>query len=47
VKHMRHDKKVLGGVIRLILLRDIGDAFVSSDYNDEQLISELSGMFSE
>lgn len=44
VKHMRHDKKVLGGVIRLVLLRDIGDAFVSSDYSDEQLISELKGI---
>lgn len=47
VKHMRHDKKVLGGTIRLILLRDIGDAFVSSDYNDERLTSELSAMLNE
>jgi 3-dehydroquinate synthase len=30
--HMRTDKKVLDGRLRLVLLRRIGEAFVSSDY---------------
>jgi 3-dehydroquinate synthase len=47
IQHMRHDKKVLGGIIRLVLLRDIGDAFVSSDYNDERLLTELGALLSE
>ena len=44
VKHMRHDKKVLNGTIRLILMRNIGEAFVSSDYDEDQLLSELSSI---
>jgi 3-dehydroquinate synthase len=30
--HMRIDKKVLGGRLRLVLLRGIGEAFVTADY---------------
>jgi len=30
--HMRIDKKVLGGRLRLVLLRGIGEAFVTGDY---------------
>ena len=32
LEHMRIDKKVQGGRIRLILLRKIGDAFITADY---------------
>ena len=42
VQHMRHDKKVLGGIIRLVLMRAIGDAFVSSDYDAESLLRALN-----
>jgi len=31
-EHMRIDKKVLGGRLRLVLLRGIGQAFLSADY---------------
>jgi 3-dehydroquinate synthase len=32
--HMRIDKKVQGGRIRLVLLRGIGEAFVTADYDE-------------
>jgi 3-dehydroquinate synthase len=32
LEHMRIDKKVLGGRLRLVLLRRIGEAFVTADY---------------
>jgi 3-dehydroquinate synthase len=32
LEHMRIDKKVLGGRLRLVLLRHLGEAFVSADY---------------
>ena len=32
LEHMRIDKKVLGGRLRLVLLRGIGAASVSADY---------------
>ncbi|MEL6868461.1 MAG: 3-dehydroquinate synthase [Pseudomonadota bacterium] len=38
---MGHDKKVLAGQIRLILLRALGAAFVSSDYDRSRLVSVL------
>ena len=44
VKHMRHDKKVLNGTIRLILMRKIGAAFVSGDYDEDQLLLEINGI---
>jgi len=39
---MRIDKKVLGGRIRLVLLRSIGEAFVSGDYGSGLLDETLS-----
>lgn len=39
---MGHDKKVEGGRIRLILLRSLGQAFVTSDYPDTALRDILS-----
>lgn len=38
---MGHDKKVLRGQIRLILLRELGDAFVSADYDPKRLFAVL------
>ena len=38
---MAHDKKVLRGQIRLILLRELGEAFVSADYDPERLVAVL------
>ena len=32
LEHMRIDKKVLGGRLRLVLLRRIGNAFITADY---------------
>jgi 3-dehydroquinate synthase len=37
LQHMRIDKKVQGGRIRLVLLRGIGSCFVTSDYSDDAL----------
>ena len=37
---MGRDKKVLGKSLRFVLLRDIGDAFVTADY-DKALLREL------
>ena len=41
-EHMRIDKKVLGGRLRLVLLRGIGDAFVTADYPPEALTRTLA-----
>ena len=37
LEHMRIDKKVLGGRLRLVLLRRIGNAFMTADYPDDAL----------
>jgi len=42
LEHMRIDKKVQGGRIRLVLLRSIGSAFVSDDYPQHALQSTLA-----
>jgi 3-dehydroquinate synthase len=39
--HMRIDKKALGGRLRLVLLRAIGEAFVTADYPAAALTSTL------
>jgi len=36
-EHMRIDKKVLGGRLRLVLLRRIGNAFLTADYPEDAL----------
>ena len=38
---MRHDKKVRSGRVRLVLLREIGDAFLTDDYDDARLLEVL------
>ena len=45
LEHMRIDKKVLGGRMRLILLRRIGDSFVTADYPEAALQRTLSTYF--
>jgi 3-dehydroquinate synthase len=44
---MYRDKKVLDGELRLVLLRALGDAEVTSDYSVEILKTVLSSSFSE
>lgn len=42
---MQHDKKVKSGQIRLILLKELGDAFITADYDAsllKQVLQELS-----
>jgi 3-dehydroquinate synthase len=39
--HMRMDKKVLGGRLRLVLLRRLGEAFITADYPPEALMRTL------
>jgi len=41
---MRLDKKVQAKKIRLVLLHELGDAYLTSDYSDEQLDAVLSGV---
>lgn len=43
LEHMRIDKKVKGGRIRLVLLRGIGSAFITDDYPDAALQGTLEG----
>jgi len=46
LKHMAVDKKVSGGRIRLVLLKEIGDAILVSDYPDDMLdevLDEFTG----
>ncbi|HEY2275964.1 MAG TPA: 3-dehydroquinate synthase [Steroidobacteraceae bacterium] len=42
LEHMGIDKKVLGGRLRLVLLRRIGNAFLTADYADEALERTLA-----
>ncbi|MEM9172754.1 MAG: 3-dehydroquinate synthase [Pseudomonadota bacterium] len=41
---MGHDKKVLRGTIRLVLLRQLGSAFVTADYDPARLQDVLAGI---
>lgn len=41
LEHMRIDKKVLGGRIRLVLLRGIGNAFVTAEFDENCLRQTL------
>ena len=40
---MKVDKKVMDGQIRLVLLHDIGNAFVSDEYDSDLLRQTLTG----
>jgi 3-dehydroquinate synthase len=41
IAHMKHDKKVLDGKMRFVLVRAIGDAFVASDVAMDAVVSVL------
>lgn len=43
--HMRIDKKVKAGRIRLVLLRSIGESYVTADYSDAALRTTLATYF--
>ncbi len=43
--HMRIDKKVKAGRMRLVLLRSIGDSFVTADYSEPALLRTLDAHF--
>jgi 3-dehydroquinate synthase len=45
LEHMRIDKKVQSGRMRLVLLRAIGDSFVTADYSEPALQRTLSAYF--
>jgi len=45
LEHMRMDKKVLGGRLRLVLLRGVGNAFVTADYPADALTRTLATHF--
>jgi 3-dehydroquinate synthase len=45
LEHMRIDKKVKGGRIRLILMRKIGDSFITADYSEAALERTLRRYF--
>ena len=42
LEHMRIDKKVQAGKIRLVLMRGIGNAFITGDYNEPSLQRTLA-----
>lgn len=41
LEHMRHDKKVSAGVLRLVLLKAIGSAVVSADAEDAAILAAI------
>jgi 3-dehydroquinate synthase len=45
LEHMRIDKKILGGRLRLVLMRRIGEAFVTADYPPDALTRTLAAHF--
>jgi 3-dehydroquinate synthase len=45
LEHMRIDKKVQSGRMRLVLLRAIGDSFVTADYSEQALQRTLGAYF--
>jgi 3-dehydroquinate synthase len=42
--HMKHDKKFSEGKIRFVLLRALGDAFISHDVTTEQITTAIKGL---
>jgi 3-dehydroquinate synthase len=42
IDHMLVDKKVLGGQLRLVLLKEVGEAIVTSDFSPSLLEETLS-----
>ncbi len=42
--HMKHDKKFSEGKIRFVLLRALGEAFVSKDVTEEHIVNAIQGL---
>jgi len=45
IELMSVDKKVMDGVLRLVLLKDIGHAVITSDYTQEQLLKAIRSSY--
>jgi 3-dehydroquinate synthase len=45
VELMSVDKKVMDGVLRLVLLKDIGHAVITNDYTQEQLVEAIRNSY--
>jgi shikimate kinase / 3-dehydroquinate synthase len=45
IEAMHKDKKKLGGQLRFVLLRDVGDPFVADDISESQVLEVLEGMY--
>ena len=45
IELMSVDKKVVDGVLRLVLLKDIGHAVITNDYSREQLVSAIHNSY--
>jgi 3-dehydroquinate synthase len=44
LNHMKHDKKFSEGKIRFVLLRALGDAFVSNDVTEAHIVDAIQGL---
>ena len=42
---MSVDKKVMDGVLRLVLLKDIGHAVITNDYTQDQLVQAINSSY--
>jgi len=42
---MSVDKKVMDGVLRLVLLKDIGHAVITNDYTQQQLVEAIRSSY--
>jgi 3-dehydroquinate synthase len=44
---MSVDKKVIDGQLRLVLLRAIGEAVITHDYTQDQLVETIQNSYSQ
>jgi len=44
LEHMKHDKKFSEGKIRFVLLRTLGDAYVSSEVTEAHIVNAIKGL---
>lgn len=44
LEHMKHDKKFSEGSIRFVLLRSLGDAFVSNDVTEAHIVNAIKAL---
>ena len=45
VELMSVDKKVIDGVLRLVLLKNIGHAVITNDYTQDQLVEAIRSSY--